>query len=144
MSKYAEQPLSFEGLKTVPIGERGGKVQIEHFARPYQKGDGVTRLLDSLPKLLAADAFRGVIDALQQAKTQKRAMLWGLGGHVVKCGLAGILLDLMRHGWVTGFVMNGAASIHDSKSPSRDKPARTWKRYCRTAASARRKKPDGK
>jgi len=113
MSKYAEQPLSFEGLKTVPIGERGGKVQIEHFARPYQKGDGVTRLLDSLPKLLAADAFRGVIDALQQAKTQKRAMLWGLGGHVVKCGLAGILLDLMRHGWVTGFVMNGAASIHD-------------------------------
>ena len=113
MSKYAEQPLSFEGLKTVPIGERGGKVQIEHFARPYQKGDGVTRLLDSLPKLLAADAFRGVFDALQQAKTQKRAMLWGLGGHVVKCGLAGILLDLMRHGWVTGFVMNGAASIHD-------------------------------
>lgn len=113
MSKYAEEPLSFAGLKTVPIGERGGKVQVDHFAKPYQKGDGVARLLDSLPKLLAADAFRGVIDALRRAKAQKRAMLWGLGGHVVKCGLADLLLDLMQRGWVTAFVMNGAASIHD-------------------------------
>jgi hypothetical protein len=113
MSKYTEEPLSFAGLKTVPIGERGGKVQIEHFARPYQKGDGVARLLESMPKLLAADAFRGVIDALRRAKAQKRAILWGLGGHVVKCGLADVVLDLMRRGWVTGLVMNGAASIHD-------------------------------
>ena len=113
MSKYAEQPLSFDGLKTVPIAERGGKVKIGHFARPYQKGNGVARLLESLPKLLAADAFRGVVDALRHAKRQKRAILWGIGGHVVKCGLADVLLDLMRRGWVTGFVMNGAASIHD-------------------------------
>src|SRR5579862_9382843 len=113
MSKYSQEPLSFEGLKTVPIAERGGKVQIGHFARPYQKGDGVARLLDSLPKLLAADAFRGVVDALRRAKEQKRAILGGMGGQVVKCGLADVLLDLMRRGGVTGFVMNGAASIHD-------------------------------
>ena len=113
MSKYAEEPLSFDGLKTVPIGERGGKVKMEAFARPYQKGEGVARLLDSLPKLLAADAFRGVVDALRRAEAKKRAILWGMGGHVVKCGLADVLLDLMRRGWVTGFVMNGAASIHD-------------------------------
>ena len=113
MSKYAEEPLSFAGLRTVPIAERGGKVQIDLFARPYQKGDGVAQLLDSLPKLLAADAFRGVVDALRRAKTQKRAILWGMGGHVVKCGLADVLVDLMRRGWVTGFVMNGAAAIHD-------------------------------
>jgi hypothetical protein len=31
----------------------------------------------------------------------------------VKCGLADVLLDLMRRGWVTAFIMNGAASIHD-------------------------------
>ena len=36
-----------------------------------------------------------------------------MGGHVIKCGLGDVLLDLMRRGWVTGFVMNGAASIHD-------------------------------
>lgn len=69
--------------------------------------------MDSLPKLLAAEAFRGLVDALRRAKQQKRAILWGIGGHVVKCGLADVLLDLMRRGWATGFVMNGAASIHD-------------------------------
>lgn len=113
MSKYRERPLTFEALKTVPIDDRGGKVTVEHFAKPYQKGDGVTGFIDTLPHLLAADSFRGVIDAIKKARAQKRAILWGMGGHVVKCGLADILLDLMRRGWITGFVMNGAASIHD-------------------------------
>ncbi len=113
MSRYSEKPLSFEGLKTVPIDARGGKVRIEDFARPYRKGAGIGGWLESLPGILAAPGFRAVIDALRRARDQKRALLWGMGGHVVKCGLADVLMDLMRRGWVTGFVMNGAASIHD-------------------------------
>lgn len=113
MSRYTVGPLSFEALKTVPIDARGGKVTVEHFAKPYKKGSGVSGVLDSLPKILAADSLRGVIDALRRAREQKRAILWGMGGHVVKCGLGDVLLDLMQRGWVTGFVMNGAASIHD-------------------------------
>jgi deoxyhypusine synthase len=112
MSRYPHKPLDFANLKTVPIDARGGKVQVAHFAKPFS-GNGINALIDSLPKLLAADSFRGVIDALRRAREQKRAILWGMGGHVVKCGLADVLLDLMRRGWVTGFVMNGAASIHD-------------------------------
>ena len=113
MSKYAEQPLSFEGLKTVPIDARGGKVRIEHFARPYQKGDGVAAAAGFAAETAGGGCVprRGRGAAASQA--QKRAILWGMGGHVVKCGLADVLLDLMRRGWVTGFVMNGAASIHD-------------------------------
>ena len=113
MSRYSEQPLSFDGLKTVPLEARGGKVRIEHFARPFQKGAGVAGLLESLPRLLAGDGLRGVIEALRRAREKKRAILWGLGGHVIKCGLGDVLLDLARRGWVSGFVMNGAASIHD-------------------------------
>src|SRR5271169_5358638 len=113
MSRYSEKPLSFEGLKTVPIAARGGKVRVEDFARPYRKGDGLGGWLESLPRILAGDSFRAVVDAIHRARDQKRALLWGMGGHVIKCGLADILLDLMRRGFVTGFVMNGAASIHD-------------------------------
>lgn len=112
MSKYKHEPLAFDKLKTVPIDARGGKVQVAHFAKPYA-GGGVAGLLDSLPALLAADSFRGVIQSLKEARKKNRAILWGMGGHVVKCGLADVLLDLMRRGWVSGFVMNGAASIHD-------------------------------
>ncbi len=113
MSRYSDKPLSFDGLKTVPIDARGGKVRVEDFARPYEKGQGIAQWLDSLPKIIAGDCFRGVVKALRRARDEKRAILWGMGGHVVKCGLADVLLDLMRRGWVTGFVMNGAASIHD-------------------------------
>jgi len=113
VSRYADKPLSCEGLKTVPIAERGGKVRVDQFARPLQKGAGVQQLVDSFPEILAAEAFRGVLDALKRARSESRAILWGMGGHVIKCGLADVLLDLMRRGWVTAFVMNGAASIHD-------------------------------
>jgi len=112
MSRYSEKPLSFDALKTVPIEARGGKVRVEDFGRPY-RGGGVNGWIDSLPKILAGDSFRGVIDAVRRARREKRAILWGMGGHVIKCGLADILLDLLRRGWITAFAMNGAASIHD-------------------------------
>ncbi|HSP66242.1 MAG TPA: hypothetical protein VLN48_00860 [Bryobacteraceae bacterium] len=113
MSRYSEKPLSFEGLKTVPLAARGGKVRVEDFARPFEKGGNVTRLIESFPAILAGQAFRGVLDALKRARAGQRAILWGMGGHVIKCGLGDILLDLMRRGWVSAWVMNGAASIHD-------------------------------
>jgi hypothetical protein len=36
-----------------------------------------------------------------------------LGGHVVKTGLAPVLIDLMRRGAVTHLAMNGSVAIHD-------------------------------
>src|SRR5215472_7188040 len=113
MSRYSQKPLSFEGLNTVPIEARGGKVRVEHFARAYTQDGGIAAWLDTLPKILAGDSLRGVVEALRRARENQRAILWGMGGHVIKCGLAGVLLDLMQRGWVSGFVMNGAASIHD-------------------------------
>jgi hypothetical protein len=113
MSRYTQQPLDFANLKTVGLEERGGKVKVADFAAAYQPGSGVAGLLDSLPHVLAADSFRAVVDALALARRQKRAILWGMGGHVVKCGLAPVLLDLMRRGYATGFVLNGSAAIHD-------------------------------
>ncbi len=113
MSRYSEKPLSFDALKTVALDARGGKVRVEDFARPYRKGEGLKDWLASLPHILAADSLRGVIEAMRRARDSRRAILLGLGGHVIKCGLGGILLDLMRRGWITAFVMNGAASIHD-------------------------------
>jgi hypothetical protein len=113
MSRYAKAPLSFEKLHTIPLAERGGKVKTADFATPYRKGSGVAGLLDALPHILAADSFRAVVDRVAAARANGRAILWGMGGHVVKCGLAPVLIDLMRRGYVTAFAMNGSAAIHD-------------------------------
>jgi hypothetical protein len=113
MSKYSKLPLDFSGLKTVPLAERGGKVDTADFAKPYQPGAGIGGLMDSLPRLLAAGALRAVADAVAAARARRRAIVWGLGGHVIKCGLAPVLIDLMRRGYATAFALNGAAAIHD-------------------------------
>jgi hypothetical protein len=113
MSRYRQQPIDFSGLRTVGLAERGGKVKVADFARPYQAGSGVAGLLDSLPHILAAEGFRAVADAVAGARARGRAILWGFGGHVIKCGLAPVLIDLMRRGYATGFATNGSGAIHD-------------------------------
>jgi hypothetical protein len=113
MNRYGKEPLDLSGLKTVGLRERGGKVRAADFARPYEKGSGVGAWLDRLPRILAAESLRAVAEAVWRARQQRRAILWGMGGHVIKCGLAPVLLDLMRRGFATGFALNGSAAIHD-------------------------------
>ncbi len=113
MSRYNQKPLDLSGLKTVSLYSRGGKVSVDHFATVPEKTATTRQWLDSLPKLLAADSLRAVADALLAARCNHRAIIWGLGGHVIKCGLAPVLANLMRHGYATAFAMNGAAAIHD-------------------------------
>jgi len=113
VSKYEQEPLEFTGLNTIPIRERGGKVRVEEFAAPHRKGAGIGGWLDSLPRLLAAEEFRTLVAAIQRARAARRAILWGMGGHVIKCGLAPVLIDLMERGYVTAVAMNGATAIHD-------------------------------
>jgi len=95
MSRYLAQPLDFSSLSTIPIAERGGKVRMEHMGAAAEKGLSLSGWLDRLPKVLAAESLRGVVAALYRAKANGRGMIWGIGGHVVKCGLAPVLIDLM-------------------------------------------------
>ncbi len=113
MTKYDSQPLSFDQLRTVSIADRGGKVRLEHMGAIPPRGASIGALIDSLPRILAADSLRAVLDRLTVARSSGRAIIWGLGGHVIKCGLAPVLVEMMRQGFATAFALNGAASIHD-------------------------------
>ena len=110
MSRYTHAPLDFTGLRTVSLHDRGGKVRIEHFASAPPALPG---FLDSLPKVLAADSLRAVVSALTAARTGRRAIIWGLGGHVIKCGLAPVFTQLLERGYATAFATNGSTTIHD-------------------------------
>jgi hypothetical protein len=105
--------MDFTGLRTVPIRERGGKVRVEDFARPYVKGSGVSGLAGSLPRILAGGAFRDLVEAIVSARRASKPVIWGFGGHVIKCGLAPILIDLIERGYATAFATNGSGAIHD-------------------------------
>ncbi|MDP9055452.1 MAG: hypothetical protein M3N93_14305 [Acidobacteriota bacterium] len=110
---YGVVPIDLSGLKTVSLAERGGKVRQADFAAVYTKGSGVAGLIDSLPHILAGESLRSVVDAIVAARAKGKPVIWAMGGHVIKCGLAPVLIDLMRRGFATAFAMNGSASIHD-------------------------------
>ena len=83
------------------------------FAHPPGEDRSFRAFLDSVPDVLVARDFRAVIDALATAAQRKRGVVVMLGGHVVKTGLAPLLIDLMRRGVITHLAMNGSAAIHD-------------------------------
>ncbi|HEX8872370.1 MAG TPA: hypothetical protein VF758_06370, partial [Candidatus Acidoferrum sp.] len=113
MSIYSVEPLMLGGVRTYPLATRKSKVNVGQVARPVGKSASLVKFLDFLPEILAARDFRDVLGAIQRARRQKRAVLWAIGGHVIKVGLAPVLIDLMRQGFVSGIAMNGAALIHD-------------------------------
>jgi hypothetical protein len=63
--------------------------------------------------VLQAESFLAVADAVAAAVERRRTVLWMLGGHVVKTGLAPVLIDLMRRGAITHVASNGSAGVHD-------------------------------
>ena len=113
MSIYEIKPVALGGVQTYPIAGRRSKVSVRDFARPVGKNASVRKFLDGLPNFLAAQNLREVLSAIHRAKARKRAVLWGVGGHVIKVGLGPLLIELMDSGFVSGIAMNGAALIHD-------------------------------
>src|SRR5260370_41454380 len=113
MSVCALPHIHSTTLQTYPLPSRKSKASVRAFARPPAATPSLTKVLDSLPKLLAGADLRNLLAAIHQARTQRKAILWGIGGHVIKVGLGPLLIDLMRRGFITSIAMNGAALVHD-------------------------------
>jgi hypothetical protein len=69
--------------------------------------------LDGLPSVLAADRLRNLSRAVVDARRANKPVLLQFGGHMVKCGLSPLIIDLLKRGWVTALAVNGSVAIHD-------------------------------
>lgn len=99
-------------VRTVPIARRPNKVRAEEFAAPPGSDRSFAAFLGSLPDVLAARDFLAIARAIAGA-AGRRGVVVMIGGHIVKTGLAPILIDLMRRRIITHLAMNGSAAIHD-------------------------------
>jgi hypothetical protein len=111
--KLPYEEFNLSGVKTYPLRSRQSKVGLAQFATPYKAGSGLDGFLKSLPALLAAKDFKEVVDAIVAAKRAGKAIVWGLGAHVLKTGLSPVIVDLMERGFVSAIATNGAGIIHD-------------------------------
>lgn len=107
----AEADLS--AIRTIPVARRPNKVTASEFAQPPRGERSFAAFVNALPDVLVARDFRAVVGAIAVAAKNGRGVVAMLGGHVVKTGLAPLLIELMRRRVITHVAMNGSAAIHD-------------------------------
>lgn len=102
-------------MATYELASRPSKVTTEDFARPIEIDDSLKTFLEKLPDVLAVKSLRAVAAQIRRAKSLNKPIVWGIGGHVVKTGLAPVIIDLMRQGFVTAIAANGSVLVHDAE-----------------------------
>ncbi len=100
-------------LRTYSARARPSKVSVSQEASPHVAGAGFGDFLASLPDVLGAADLRAVVTAWERAWAKDKTILFGFGAHLVKVGLAPIVVDLMERGAINALMMNGAGCVHD-------------------------------
>ncbi len=100
-------------VRTVPARRRHSKVKRAEEAVPSTPGASFAEFLDGLPDILGARDLREVIAATARAHGKKKTVLFGFGAHLIKTGLAPVVVDLMEREIVSAVMMNGAGCVHD-------------------------------
>jgi hypothetical protein len=116
MSIYDDlKPLELDGVKTYPLASRNSKVNLNDFAKALTGDSSLDGFLDSLPNVLAVQSLRQIAARIKRARELKKPIIWGIGGHVIKTGLAPVIVDLMKRGFVSAIAANGSVLVHDSE-----------------------------
>jgi len=109
------RPLRLAEVKTYPLAERASKVSLEDFSRPIEANSTLQVFLASLPNILAVQSLRQLSARMRRARDLGKPIIWGIGGHVIKTGLAPVIIDLMKRGFVTAIAANGSVLVHDAE-----------------------------
>jgi len=107
------KPLDISRVRTTPVSAREHKVDTAMFAKVVDPSDPGADVLDTLPDVLGARSLRRLASAIVAAHRRGAPVVVGFGGHVVKTGLAPLLIDLMERGLVNALATNGSGAIHD-------------------------------
>ncbi len=112
-SCYVEADLN--RVSTFPMSDLERKVHRGAFAIPTKAGTSFKDFIDSLPKILAAAELHEFTEYLSETARNKKQLIVMFGGHVIKTGLAPLLIDWMERGIVSALATNGAGAIHDTE-----------------------------
>jgi len=94
--------LDLSRVRTYPLRRRANLVGPQDLVSP-----------DTPPLPFDNPELSEIAERIVAARRAGRPVIWSIGAHVVKRGLAPVLIDLMERGVITHLASNGAATIHD-------------------------------
>lgn len=100
-------------VKTYPLAARPSLVELADFCQTPEPFAEFTTFVDALPDIYVGKHFKELVERLVAAKLNRKPIAVALGAHVLKVGLAPLLIDLMRRGVIDHVAMNSAGAIHD-------------------------------
>jgi len=106
-------PLDLSGLTRRSIAECSARCRRTTWRVSRSPSAETLAFLRSLPRILAGREFLEFLEAAALRRRAGQPMLLMYGGHVVKCGLVPLIVDLMERGYVQALATNGAGAIHD-------------------------------
>jgi hypothetical protein len=106
-------PADLSRVATYPLASRSNKVRVDEFARSIAASSSLGDFLDGLPDVLAVKVLRELAAAIVQARAEDRPVVVAAGAHVVKVGLAPVLIGMMKEGTISALALTGAGAIHD-------------------------------
>ena len=102
-------------LRTYSISELDRTVKRLEFAHTTKAGASFADFAKSLPKILAAKDIVEFAATIADAAIAGKAIIVMFGGHVIKTGLAPLMVDWMERGIITALATHGAGVIHDTE-----------------------------
>jgi hypothetical protein len=112
MTNFKRADLS--KVTTISIRKRKSKVTPADFAVPHdERRDTFSSFVESLPRTLVAQDLRAIVGDIVASRKKKKPVILMMGAHVVKVGLAPVVIDLLKRNVITAVAMNSAAAIHD-------------------------------
>jgi hypothetical protein len=108
-------PIDLRRLNVTSLEDRPSKVRSSDAGRTVSSEASFRTWFDALPNILAGEGLRELVQRTVRAIQTGRPVLLGMGGHVIKVGLGGMLCDLVRDGLVRAVAANGSVTIHDSE-----------------------------
>ncbi len=109
MSRFKE--IELKGLKRYKAADRVSKVKLEQFAACGEVK--LSGFWNCVPDILKAKEMKELLGECVAAFKKGKPLLLGIGGHVIKCGLAPLIIKLIEMGVIKGIAANGSAIVHD-------------------------------
>ena len=107
------EPLDLSGVRRHSIADLTRKVSSRDRAGVTRPTPELLEFLMNLPGILAGRELLEFLRSVVARRAAGQPVLMMFGGHVIKCGLSPLLVDLMQRGYLSALATNGSGAIHD-------------------------------